>query len=90
MGDPPGPAPSRKQMADYLETVSQKCTAALAGLADARLDGENTFPWTGATLGHRLVYNLRHARPSGRTKGATPRRRAERPADPRQERRWVI
>ncbi len=61
MGDAAGPVPARQQIADYLETVSQKCAETLAGLADARLDGENTYPWTGATLAHRLVYNLRHA-----------------------------
>jgi hypothetical protein len=61
MGDEAGPAPACQQMADYLETVSQRCADALAGLSDAYLDGENTFPWTGATLAHRLVYNLRHA-----------------------------
>ena len=26
-----------------------------------QLERENTFTWTGPTLAHRLVYNIRHA-----------------------------
>jgi len=57
----PANASSRQQVQDYLEEVSKKCEVLLDKLASASLDGENTFPWTGPTLAHRLFYNIRHA-----------------------------
>lgn len=53
--------PSRQQIQNYLEEVSRKCDAVLGKLASTQLDGQNTFPWTGPTLAHRLIYNIRHA-----------------------------
>jgi len=57
----PASAPSRKQIRDYLEQVSRKCETVLDKLTPDQLEGENTFPWTGPTLAHRLIYNIRHA-----------------------------
>lgn len=53
--------PSRQQVQDYLNQVSTKCETVLDGLTSEQLEGSNTFPWTGATLAHRLIYNIRHA-----------------------------
>jgi hypothetical protein len=54
-------APSRQEVLDYLEEVSKECDKTLEKLASAPLDGENKFPWTGPTLAHRMIYNIRHA-----------------------------
>lgn len=53
--------PSRQQIGDYLEQVSKKCDAVLGKLTPDDLEGENTFPWTGPTPAHRMIYNIRHA-----------------------------
>jgi len=55
-----GSVPTRKQLLEYLGSIGQNCEKALAGITSAALTGANTFPWTGATLAHRLVYNIRH------------------------------
>jgi hypothetical protein len=57
----PASAPSRQQIQDYLEEAIKQCDLTLEKLASAPLDGENKFPWTGPTLAHRLIYNIRHA-----------------------------
>jgi len=56
-----GSVPARQQLLEYLGSVSQRCEKALTGVTTAALAGKNTFPWTGATLAHRLIYNIRHA-----------------------------
>jgi hypothetical protein len=33
----------------------------LGSLTTEQLEGKNNFPWTGPTLAHRLIYNIRHA-----------------------------
>lgn len=57
----PTTTPSRKQIQDYLEQVSERCEAFLGKLDSAALSGKNTFPWTGPTLAYRMIYNIRHA-----------------------------
>jgi len=57
----PASAPSQQQILDYLEEVTKKCETVLEKLASAPLDGENAFPWTGPTLAHRMICNIRHA-----------------------------
>jgi len=57
----PANAPSRQQIQDYLGEISRNCEAKIERLASAPLDGENKFPWTGPTLAHRMIYNIRHA-----------------------------
>ncbi|MFX0065402.1 MAG: DinB family protein [Candidatus Hermodarchaeota archaeon] len=57
----PTDAPTRQQIKDYLEKVSKKSESAIDKLTPEQLEGENTFPWTGSTLAHRLIYNIRHA-----------------------------
>jgi hypothetical protein len=57
----PAAIPSRQQILEYLEQVSGKCDAVLNSLTVEQLEGKNNFPWTGPTLAHRLIYNIRHA-----------------------------
>lgn len=57
----PGDAPSKEQMLQYLEEAVERCEAALSKLTAKELEGENRFPWTGPTLAHRLIYNIRHS-----------------------------
>jgi hypothetical protein len=52
---------AREQVLEYLEAVAAKLDAALDRLAGGGLEAQNAFPWTGPTVAHRLVYNLRHA-----------------------------
>ena len=75
---------SRQQVKEYLEMVSEKCEALLNKLASMPLDGENTFPWTGPTLAHRLIYNIRHAQHHVGWMNSILRRKAEQAA------KWVI
>jgi len=46
---------------EYADEVARKLDDLLGRLAGGGLDAENAFPWTGPTVSHRLVYNLRHA-----------------------------
>lgn len=57
----PGRSLTPQQLLEYLDSVAEKLEAALGRLSGGGLDGENHFPWTGPTVAHRLVYNLRHA-----------------------------
>ncbi len=57
----PGDAPFQKQIVNYLEQVSSRCEMVLNKISPNQLEGKNTFSWTGPTLAHRLVYNIRHA-----------------------------
>lgn len=61
LGKMPENTLSQQQIADYMDTVSKKCKEVLDGLTPTELEGENKFGWTGATLAHRLIYNIRHA-----------------------------
>lgn len=57
----PDPALSREQLMGYLKVVRAKFRARIRQLGSGGLDSENPFPWTGPTVAHHLVYNLRHA-----------------------------
>ena len=57
----PASVPSKQQIQGYLEEVSRKCEAVLDELTPEQLGGSNTFPWTGPTPAHRMIYNIRHA-----------------------------
>ena len=54
-------SPSRQQLQDYIGKVSRKCDEVLGRLTTEQLEGENAFHWTGPTLAHKLIYNIRHA-----------------------------
>ncbi|MFX1252876.1 MAG: DinB family protein [Promethearchaeota archaeon] len=57
----PSDAATRQQIKDYLEKTSKKFESVIDKVTPEQLEGENTFPWTGPTLAHRLIYNSRHA-----------------------------
>jgi hypothetical protein len=57
----PATTPSRQQILEYLEQTGEKCDSVLSSLTIEQLEGKNNFPWTGPTLAHRLIYNIRHA-----------------------------
>lgn len=61
LGHIPTATPSRQQILGYLDQTSEKCDAVLNSLTVEQLEGKNNFPWTGPTLAHRMVYNIRHA-----------------------------
>ena len=41
--------------------VKAKCVRVLEKLSSKELEGKNSYFWTGPTLAHRLIYNIRHA-----------------------------
>ena len=52
---------SKKELKNYLISIKRRCNRVLASLRSKELEGKNTYTWTGPTLAHRLVYNVRHA-----------------------------
>ncbi len=52
---------TKEDLKSYLEEVKEKCLKVLGNLTTAELEGKNSFFWTGATLSHRLIYNIRHS-----------------------------
>lgn len=51
---------SKQELLDYLAFVEKKCDQVLDGLSVDKLEGKNSYFWTGPTLAHRLIYNIRH------------------------------
>jgi uncharacterized damage-inducible protein DinB len=52
---------TKEQLKTYLIEVKEKCDRVLEGLSTKELEGKNSYFWTGPTLAHRLVYNIRHS-----------------------------
>ena len=52
---------SKEQLQAYLEEIKEKCINRLDNLSDADLEGESSHYWTGVTLSHHLIYNIRHS-----------------------------
>jgi hypothetical protein len=52
---------TKEQLIDYLIDVEKKCDGVLEGLSSKQLEGKNSYFWTGPTLAHRLIYNIRHS-----------------------------
>ena len=52
---------SKAELLSYLEDVKEKSQEIFERLTTIEIEGKNSFWWTGATLGHRLIYNLRHS-----------------------------
>lgn len=52
---------SRRQILEYLETISDKCEAAFDRLDTQAVEATNPFAWTGPTRADCLLHNLRHA-----------------------------
>ena len=51
---------TKKQLKDYLIAIKKKCNRVLESLSAEKLEGKNSYYWTGPTLAHRLIYNIRH------------------------------
>jgi hypothetical protein len=52
---------TKKQLKDYLIEIKKKCSRVLDNLSTEKLEGKNSYYWTGPTLAHRLIYNIRHS-----------------------------
>lgn len=52
---------TKKQLKSYLTATRMKCDSVLEELTTKKLEGKNSYFWTGPTLAHRLVYNIRHS-----------------------------
>ena len=65
LNETPRSAAARGDLQGYLEATTRKCETFLDEIAKGAralaLDQKNPFGWTGPTVAHRLVYNLRHA-----------------------------
>jgi hypothetical protein len=57
----PTVTPSRAELATYAGQIRAKAEAAVAALTAEKLEAKNAFGWTGPTVAHRHVYNVRHA-----------------------------
>ena len=52
---------TKQELLDYLTEVEKKCDKVLKELTMEKLEGKNSYFWTGPTLAHRLIYNIRHS-----------------------------
>lgn len=52
---------TKNDLKSYLIEIKKKSNSVLEGLTSKELEGKNSYFWTGPTLAHRLVYNIRHA-----------------------------
>ena len=52
---------TKDEILTYLEEVKNKSQDLFNNLTSKEIEGKNSFWWTGSTLGHRLIYNLRHS-----------------------------
>ncbi|NHJ31795.1 MAG: DinB family protein [Asgard group archaeon] len=52
---------TKKELLDYLASVKEKCDQVLKELTMEKLEEKNSYFWTGPTLAHRLIYNIRHS-----------------------------
>ena len=52
---------TKKELKNYLISIKKKCNKVLDSVSRKELEGKNTYSWTGPTLAHRLMYNVRHA-----------------------------
>jgi hypothetical protein len=77
----PVEAASRELVLEYLDKVNRKCAQRLKDLAAADLGGKDPFPWTGPTLAHHLIYNLRHAQHHVGWMNSILRRKGAQPAE---------
>ena len=61
LGEAPETVLSKKELLGYLDEMREKCVSVLDNLTNEELQGKNSYFWTGATLSHKLVYNIRHS-----------------------------
>ena len=51
---------SKRDLKKYLTIVKKKCDQVLENLTADKLEGKNSYFWTGPTLAHRMIYNIRN------------------------------
>lgn len=61
LGEVPEIILTKVDLKSYLKEVREKCLLFLKNLTTAELEGKNSYFWTGSTLSHRLIYNIRHS-----------------------------
>lgn len=61
LGEKPSRILTKNEITDYLKEVETKTKEIFKNLTTSEIEGKNSFWWTGPTLGHRLIYNLRHS-----------------------------
>ncbi|NHJ48170.1 MAG: DinB family protein [Asgard group archaeon] len=52
---------TKEQLESYLVSIKKKVKYVLDKLDEKKLTEENRYFWTGPTVAHRLVYNIRHS-----------------------------
>ncbi len=52
---------SKQELLKYLADIEKKCDIVLENMTTKKLEGKNSYFWTGPTLAHRLIYNIRHS-----------------------------
>ena len=61
LGEVPKTILSKEDLLSYLEEMREKCIDVLSNVTTNELQGKNSYFWTGSTLSHKLVYNIRHS-----------------------------
>jgi hypothetical protein len=61
LGEVPETVLSKEDLLNYLEEMRNKCVDVLGNLTNEQIQGKNSYFWTGSTLSHKLVYNIRHS-----------------------------
>ncbi len=61
LGEEPESILTKTDLQSYLKEVKEKCLLFLKNLTTAELEGKNSYFWTGSTISHRLIYNIRHS-----------------------------
>jgi hypothetical protein len=52
---------SKEELLDFTAELRKQCDLYFDSLSSSDLEGKNTHPWTGKTVTHKLLYNLRHS-----------------------------
>lgn len=61
LGEVPKTILSKEELLSYLDEIREKCVNVLDNLTNEQIQGKNSYFWTGPTLSHKLVYNIRHS-----------------------------
>ena len=64
LGEKPETILSKQDLKSYLKETKIKCQIVLDNLTSKEIEeiqGKDSYWWTGTTLGHRLVYTIRHS-----------------------------
>jgi hypothetical protein len=61
LGEIPEKILTKEDLQSYLEETREKCVNVLDNLTNDDLEKKPSHFWTGATLSHKLIYNIRHS-----------------------------